>query len=206
MRETVDANGSYIAKGPRFSVLGARGNLWHRQVLANQSGCVCYVEQHLNASLDKRICYAMALLPHNASAVTQAWAKRYTALVAETFRIPDRGIVMGPERGGYNIRFTRMPTMLVEPGFISHEPFADQARTGEGLDALARCLVTSVSEYFPGGLVGLSVGHAYRGKPDPGAPVAQTDILDPAFDSETELNDAIINAAEEMLLAVPGDP
>ena len=204
MRDAIDAHGSYLAKGPRFSVLGARGNLWHRQMQANSTGCVCYVEQHMNSTLQTNVNYAIALVARNASEQTKTWARRYTQLVAETFGIPDRGLLIGPERGGYNLRFLKMPALLAEPGFISNMEFAGRVRTGEGLDALGRCLVTSIAECFTEGLVGLSVGHGYRDKPDSGALVRQGDILDPAFDTEVEINDSIVTVAEEMLLAIPG--
>ncbi len=219
MKTVVDAAGSYLNGGPRYTVFQGRGNLFHRQMQANSVRCCCYVEQHMNAIGRKvighdedgpiygavpTVNYALALLPENASVENKAWARSYTAKVAATFGIPDRGLLIGPSRGGYNIRYARCPAMLVEPGFISDAGFAARARSGEGIDALARCLVESIVEHFPDGVIGLSVGHGYRDKPDPGAPVNEDGLEDPAFDSETELNDAIIATTEEMLLAIPG--
>lgn len=185
--------------GIHWHVWRARGPLYQRQVDANAAGCICAVEQHLNASINKTVNYAMALIMTEKS---RGWATDYVARVAQLFGIHNAGVVENPPRGAYNLKFYHCPAILVEPGFVSNHDFADRIQSGEGIDGLARSLVDSVCALFPqGGLVALSVGHGYRGVPDPGAPVNDAgDRLDPAFDSEEELNDAIITAAEEMLI------
>jgi hypothetical protein len=196
--------------GLHWHVWRARGPLYRRQVDANLVGCIAAVEQHLNASTDKTVNYASALITSEKS---RAWAKDYVARAAREFSIRDAGVVMNPPRGSFCLKFYACPAILVEPGFVSHHDFANRVQSGEGIDALARVLVDSVCAMFPdGGLVALSVGHGYRGTPDPGALVNDAgDVLDPAFDSEEELNDAIVTAAEEMLLLrrlhdAPTDP
>jgi hypothetical protein len=203
--EFADPSGSLLVQGGRYSVWRARGSTYARQLGANRAPCICYVEQHLNAATSPDVNYALALISGHASAKTESWAQSYTARVAAEFGIRNGGVVKNPPRGAYNLRFAAAPAMLVEPGFISHPEFAARVQTGEGLDALARCLVESIREAFPqGGIVGLSVGHAYRGKLDPGALVRGED-LDPAFDTEAELNDQIIQLAEGMLLSQGND-
>ena len=196
--------------GLHWHVWRARGPLYQRQVDANAAGCVAAIEQHLNASTNKAVNYASALI---VSEKSRAWASDYVARAAETFGIRNAGVVINPPRGSYCLKFYHCPAILVEPGFVSNHDFANRVQSGEGIDALARVLVDSICATFPdGGLVALSVGHGYRGTPDPGAPVNDAgDVLDPAFDSEEELNDAIITAAEEMLLLrrphdAPTDP
>jgi hypothetical protein len=188
--------------GLYWHVWRARGPLWQRQIDANNAGCICAVEQHLNAHTDKTVNYATALVAGNASHASIDWAHDYVRRAAAEFGIHNAGIVVGPPRGEYNVKFYRCPAILVEPGFVSNHAFANRIQVGEGIDALARILVDSIIARFPqGGLVALSVGHLYRGTPDSGAPVNDAgDTLDPAFDTEGELNDAIITAAEEMLL------
>lgn len=190
-----------------YQVHHARGSLWARQQAANKAGCQAYCEQHLNSiggDNRRHINYAMAICDANASEASKDWARTYTRVVSETFGHPDRGVLVYPGRGSYNVRFLKCPAILLEPGFISCPEFADVIRTGEGIDALAGCLVKSIRLCFPepsAGLIGLSAGHAYRDKPDPGAPVydkGQADT-DPKFDDETELNIAIVDAAAEML-------
>ena len=201
--------------GKHWHVWRARGPLYQRQIDANKAGCVAAVEQHLNAALNKDTNYATALISGNASATSKVWAKDYVSRVAVEFGIRNAGIVLGPlPRGEYNLKFYACPAILVEPGFVSNHDFADRVQTGEGIDALARVLVDSICAAFPdGGLIALSVGHLYKGTCDTGAPVNDAgDVFDPAFDTEGELNDAIITTAEEILIArlapheAPTDP
>jgi hypothetical protein len=196
-------SGSIRIDGLHWHVWRARGPIYQRQIDANRAGCVAAVEQHLNSVEDTSINYATALVAGNASSMSRAWARSYVALVAAEFGIRDAGIVLGPLlRGEGNLKFYSCPAMIAESGFVSNKEFADRIQSGEGIDALARVLVDSICGMFPdGGLISLSVGHLYKGTGDTGAPVNdEGDELDPAFDSEGELNNAIINAAEEMLL------
>lgn len=189
--------------GKHWHVWRARGPLRQRQAEANRAGCVAAVEQHLNSVVDETVNYATALVAGNASSMSRIWARTYVALVAKEFGIRNAGIVLGPlPRGEHNLKFYACPAIIVEPGFISNHEFANRIQAGEGIDALARVLVDSICALFPdGGLIALSVGHLYKGTGDTGAPVNDADDeLDPTFDTEGELNDAIIKAAEEMLV------
>jgi hypothetical protein len=98
----------------------------------------------------------------------------------------------------------RCPAFLAEPAFLSNPEFSRFVRTGEGTEAVARCLASTIAYWFPhGGLVGLSVGHAYRGNRDPGAPAnRQEGAENPAYDDEAEIADGIVNLATELLVAV----
>lgn len=185
----------------KYPVHNARGTLTARQQAGNAAGCVCYAEQHLNAVRNPRINHAMAIVAANASERSKDWARTYTRIVSGEFGHPDRGVSIGPPLGSYNVKLMRCPAILLEPGFVSNAEFAAIARTGEGIDALAGCLVDSIVQCFPeGGVVGLSVGHMFRGKADPGAPVNEQEGLhDPDFDDEAELNFAICWAATDML-------
>jgi N-acetylmuramoyl-L-alanine amidase len=179
----------------------ARGPLYQRQLDANKAGAIAYVEQHCNATTDPRVNYAMAIVAPSSSEKSKAFARSYTRLCAKEFGIRDAGLVVGG-RGAYNLKFTSMPAFLAEPGFISNPEFAGLVRTGEGIDALARCLVGAIREHFPAGLIALSVGHKYRDKPDPGAAVYQLPgTEDPAWNDEAEICDAVVIAATEMLRA-----
>ena len=188
--------------GKHWHVWRARGPLYQRQIDANHAGCIAAVEQHLNAHTNENVNYATALVAKNGSETSKKWARYYVTHVAERFGISSGGIVVAPPRGEYNIRFYSCPSILVEPGFVSNHDFANRIQVGDGIDELARCLIDSICEMFPkGGLVALSVGHLYRGTADQGAPVNdEGDVFDPAFNTEGELNDAIITSAEEMLL------
>lgn len=189
--------------GKYWHVWRARGPLYQRQIDANHAGCVAAVEQHLNASTNKSVNYASALIMTEKS---RNWAEDYTARISNEFQIRNGGVVINPPRGQFCLKFYACPAILVEPGFVSNHEFGNRVQVGEGIDDLARMLVDSICACFPGGgLVALSVGHLYRGTPDSGAPVNdEGDAPDPAFDTEGELNDAIITTTEEMLITRPG--
>jgi hypothetical protein len=201
-----------------YQIHMARGSLWARQQAANHAGCICYVETHMNAvAHSPKTNYVMCVLDANASQASKDWAKRYCELFAKAFDIPNRGALVHSGRGAYNLRFMRCPAILTEGGFISNPEFAAIIRTGGGIEAAAGALVESIRDCFPdGGLIGLSAGHAYRDKPDPGAPAGDKGkdldgdgaITDPDFDDETEMNIAITDMAAELLVgnAVKTDP
>jgi hypothetical protein len=93
---------------------------------------------------------------------------------------------------------------VLEPGFLSNPLFAEWVRSGEALDALGKALADSILDAFPlGGLVGLSIGHAYRGTNDPGAPIHEDFDEDPEWDDEAEFAEAYVDAATEMLVRIP---
>jgi len=101
--------------------------------------------------------------------------------------------------GSGNLQYVAAPALLLEPGFISDPEYAARVSTGEGADKLGRCIAAAIVKAFPaGGIVGLSVGHRYRGNGDMGAPVAGSE--DPAFDQEAELAELYLDAATEVLL------
>jgi len=193
-------------EGRHWHVWRARGPLYQRQIDANRAGCVAALEQHLNSTTDKKINYSTALIAKNGSDKSKVWGRDYIARVSKEFGTKNAGIVVGPPRGEYNLKFYRCPAILLEPGFISNYMFANVVQGGEGIDELAECAVDSICEMFPdGGLVSLSVGHLYRGTPDSGAPVNdEDDEADPKFDTEGELNDIIVTSMEEMLLLRQG--
>jgi len=106
--------------------------------------------------------------------------------------------------------------MLIEPGFVSNPAWASFVRGSEGCDLVASCLAEAVRGCFPGGgLVALSVGHAYRRaahavdwsdeerQGDGGAPVARSPESgwreDFAHDEEAELVEAMLLACGEHL-------
>src|SRR5690606_41260228 len=96
---------------------------------------------------------------------SRAMAREYTRLCALEFGTRDGGVLVG-HRGLGNVVNAGCPQVLAEPGFVSNPEFAAIARTGEGLDALARCLVQAIRTHIPGGLVGLDVWQNHLGKSD----------------------------------------
>lgn len=201
MTKPIDQHGSFIAEGPRYSVLQCRGPVSYRQQLARLRGCCSYVEQHLNAAGSVAPNYSMAIIGPGCER-SRAMAREYTRFCAEEFGIRDGGVLVG-HRGHGNVANAGCPHFLAEPGFVSNPEFAGVARTGEGIDAMARCLVAAVRLHVPSGLIGLSVGHKYRERPDPGAPVyVPPGTPRDGFLWEADIADAIVTAATEMLVAI----
>jgi hypothetical protein len=195
----LDAHGSFQVSGAPWSTINARGPLAARQDTARKAGVCCYAEQHLNASTSPKANYACVIMAPWASVRCVAWGRDYTRRAAQEFGIADGGIVREGRGTGNVGRMGTVPAILLEPGFISNPTFAQYIATGEMLDALARVLVQSITAYFAPGIVGLSVGHMYRGTGDKGAPVWQADdLVDPAFDQEGEIATLVVDAAQQM--------
>jgi hypothetical protein len=104
----------------------------------------------------------------NASQTSRNWGRWYAAAVAREFNIPlsgDQGILMGGYngRGDYNLKFTDMPDILLEPLFASNYQHAQWIRSESGQTKLAQLLCESIQRFFQnGGLIGFSVGHKYK--------------------------------------------
>lgn len=204
-QEIVDDYGSFIVKGPLFSVLECRGPVRHRQDLASQRRVICYAEQHLNSHPDGSINYAFVITGPAFPSATKTWSASYLGKVSDCFQVRDFGIRRGVPGQGC-VRWVKWPTptMLLEPLFLSHPEVAERMQLPEAREALGICLAESVIETFPaGGLVGLSVGHAFRGNNDPGALYPQQDPdepgWDPDFDTEAEVCTSIVAYATDHL-------
>lgn len=218
----IDTHGSFITKGPKYSVLQCRGPVRYRQQLASERGVICYCEGHLNAFAAQFDAqgnrkpspqYGFVVTGKNTPPKTEDWAESYLSKIGATFGIPTKGIVRGvPGQGCVQWVKWPTPTMLLEPLFMTDQEMAKRIMTGEGIDALGRCLADSIVETFPhGGLVGFSIGHAYRGNGDKGANAPLIDDnkdgepdyeWDESFDQEAELVEAYIDSATEMLVGV----
>ena len=80
------STGSVRIDGLHWHVWRARGPLYQRQVDANHAGCMLAVEQHMNASVNPRVNYAMALVG-NKHTHSVAFAASYTAAIAREFGV-----------------------------------------------------------------------------------------------------------------------
>lgn len=202
---TIDDHGSFVIEGPRFQAVQLRGPVRYRQEKANELGVRCYAEAHLNSFSRADVNYSMAIAAHEFCAT---WGRDYTRRVAREFDIRDGGCVVTKGRGSGLVASIRWPApgLVLEPGFLSHPEFAFRATTGEGIDALGRCLADSIVDGFGSGLIGFSIGHAYRGTGDMGAPVHPEFGEDPEFDQEAEVAEAYIVAATEYLTSYEPEP
>ncbi len=157
-----------------------KGDYHDRQVQANADKCVGYVEHHFNSAASAAASYTVVITGANASQTSRNWGRWYAQAVAREFDLPvggDQGILVGGYggRGDFNLRFTNMPAILLEPLFVSNPQQADWVRSVAGQTRLASILSDSIRRFFQnGGLIGFSVGHKYkRSSPsDRGAAVA----------------------------------
>jgi hypothetical protein len=151
-----------------YEVKFYRGDYFERQEEANKDDCMCYVEQHFNSSSNPAASYAVVVTGYNASDISKNWGRWYANAVAREFDIPisgDRGILVGGfnGRGDYNLRFTHMPAILLEPLFCSNPQHAEWIRSEEMQNRLARILCESIQRFFrPDKPVAFSVGHKYK--------------------------------------------
>ena len=145
-----------------------KGDYRDRQRQANADGCVGYVEHHFNSSSSPTANYAVCITGANASQTSKNWGRWYSAAVSREFDIPmggDQGIKVGGYggRGDFNLRFTAMPAILLEPLFASNPQHAQWIRGEAGQARLARIISDSIQRFFQeGGLIGFSVGHKYK--------------------------------------------
>lgn len=95
----------------------------------------------------------------------------YTAQVARRFQIPfysfsNGGILVGGFKGGRgdgNLKFLKIPGILVQPLVVSNPSHANWAVSDEGQRRLASILTDSIRLHFPqGGRICFSVGHKYK--------------------------------------------
>ena len=157
-----------MAQG-KWSTLRFTGRYLDRQRAANKAKCVLYLEQHLNAlendlpgSQDNP---AMAIVCKTVGAKSKNFAVRYSSAVSKYFSVPNAGAQIRDSsgRGYYNLVYTKMPAVLLEPLSCSNEDHVRQLLTEEGQETLAVLLWDVVREQFPeGGCIGLSAGHAAK--------------------------------------------
>lgn len=143
------------------------GDYYHRQRDANRAGAVFYIEHHFNSDYKGVGNYCGVLIGHNASKKSEEVALLYAELISKEFDL-QKGFNNGVkklkrgERGDYNLRYTSMPAILVEPMFISNSNHIKMLFEEDGFNRLAKCLAETIKQSFPEGLIALSVGHKYK--------------------------------------------
>lgn len=207
----------------KYTVKFYEGDYPERQEAANRDKAICYVEHHFNskeyddpkATADNPI---MTIVAHNADDVSKRWAALYSSLVQKGLKhagldfplFAGTGVLQRAykERGDYNLRFTDMPAILVEPMWLSdiRSALALLGRTVDKvsvLDYLAAALADSVKQVFPGGgLVAGSIGHLGKtSQPfDRGAPVMR-DVTNPKNLAEADFAREVMGRFEKLMTA-----
>ena len=181
------------------------GDYHDRQQKANEDNCLCYVEQHFNSSANPDAGYSVVITGANASQTSKNWGRWYAQAVAREFNLRlggDQGIMVGgyDGRGDYNLRYTRMPAILLEPLFASNPQHAQWIHSEAGQHSLASILKESIERFFQDpGTIAFSVGHKYKAsKPkDRGASVY-------GGGTEADYAEAVLNKAAQLLSTAAG--
>jgi len=190
-----------------YQVKFYKGEYLERQQAANADQAVAYVEHHFNSSASGQAGYAVVVVGSNASNTSRNWGRWYARAIAEQFGTTvggDGGLLLGgwQGRGDGNVKYTRMPALLLEPLFASNPQQAETIRSPAGQEALARVLVESIRRFFPdGGLIAFSVGHKYKtsSPKDRGAPLA-------GGGNEADCAEQVLKRAAEMLTQEAAPP
>ncbi len=189
-------------KNNKYRVKFYRGSYRERQLRANNDNAVVYIEQHFNAGLPTAN-YCVVIVGSNASQTSKNIGIQYSKYINSELGIKiggDNGIKVGGYngRGNGNLVHTKMPAVLLEPGFCSNPEFAKTIKTEEGRWKVADCTYKAIRDFFPrGGLVALSVGHKYKtSKPlDRGASVHGE-----GNHTEADLAELVLLELEKMLI------
>jgi hypothetical protein len=150
-----------------YQVKFYKGDYRERQRAANADDCIAYIEQHFNSASSSSN-YAVVITGYGASQASKNWGRWYAKSVGREFGIPvagDGGILVGGYngRGDANLRYTKMPAVLLEPLFASNPRHAEWIISETGQYRLALILVESIRRFFPdGGKIAFSVGHKYK--------------------------------------------
>jgi len=187
-----------------YQVKFYQGDYLARQQAANADQAVAYVEHHFNSSSSEQARYAVVVVGSNASNTSRNWGRWYAKAIAEQFGNPvggEGGLLVGGwnGRGDGNVKYTRMPALLLEPLFASNPQQAEIIRSASGQEALARVLAESIRRFFPdGGLIAFSVGHKYKASSpnDRGAPLA-------GGGNEADCAEQVLQRAARMLTQEP---
>ena len=182
-----------------------KGDYRDRQKKANTDKCMCYVEQHFNSSTSLNADYSVVITGSNASQTSKNWGRWYAQAVAREFDLPlggDRGIKVGGfnGRGDFNLRYTEMPAILLEPLFASNPQHADWIRNDEKQIKLASILSESIHRFFQNeGIVAFSIGHKYKeSRPDDRGAKLYGD------GNEADYAEIVLEKAGEMLKQLDG--
>lgn len=208
----------------KYTVKVYEGDYRDRQEAANRDGAICYYEQHCNSLAyddpdTQKDNPVLAIVAHNASKRSKAWGQQWADRTAHLYRnIAPRTELRSEviqrakfKRGDYNLRFTAMPAILAEPGFLSDLRQATILLDPHFRERLAHEAVKSIEAAFPdGGLIALSVGHKQASKPfDRGAPITKN-VPNPEGWAEWDVSNDIVKRMVTIIranaLAAPINP
>ena len=173
-----------------------------RQLYANSMGAIAYVEGHHNSkvytvdvdgdgvkdmdAIGVADNPTMVIVCDNASQTSRDMGAYFAQECAKLFNVPlykqsghpdGLRVLKQGDRAYYNLYYTNMKAVLLEPLWVSDGELALIAQSEDAQDKIAQIIVNMIRKFFPnGGLVALSVGHLYKASSpyDRGAPVVGT--------------------------------
>jgi len=152
-------------------------NNHNRQQSAASQGCICVVDFHFNSVSDPTVQGGSIIYQTNNSSskpfADVTWAE-IAAIGLPPHGSPVVSTAQAP-RGSYIAHYV-MPTILLEPLFVSNQQQATWLHDPSHSSLLAAAIASAIVGQFLGlGPIGLSPGHALKSTPDPGAPCALGD-------------------------------
>ena len=174
------------------------GDYKDRQKEANEDGAICYIEQHFNSVEDNKVNYTLVLVKEDSPEISFQMGEYYTEKISKKFQIKKGNgkgltIIKDGDRGYGNLKYAEMPSILLEPFFLSSPEGLKWAQ--ERQDELAEILAETIYVYFPeGGLIAFSIGHKYKySRPD--------DTGAGPFDgmNEIDFNEKVLEKAAKIL-------
>jgi len=173
-----------------------------RQLYANSKGAVAYVAGHHNSkvytvdvdgdgvadmdSVGLADNPTMVIVCDNASRTSQEMGSYFAKECSKAFKVPlfqQRGHLPGlrvlkrGDRAYFNLYYTKMKAVLLEPLWVSDGELAMLAQSEDAQDKIAKIIENMIRKFFPnGGLIAFDVGHLYKASSrlDRGAPVVGT--------------------------------
>lgn len=188
---------------PRYEVKFYSGSYLDRQREANKDKAICYVEQHFNSAINPSTNYSRVIVGSNASLASKMWGSSLAKAYNHAFNIRMFGnyglVIGGPDgRGDWDIKYTAMPALLLEPLFASSYDGSTVLKTEHGRALLAEILANSIRDEFPdGGLVAFSVGH--KGNPDNPRDMGALVL---GGGTEAQYAEEVLNLAADMLMGI----
>ncbi len=122
----------------------AAGDLRARTALANQSGADIFVSIHNNLYDDPGTRGTMTFY-HEKGDASGALARDIQDAVIESTGARDRGVETA---NFYVIKYTDMPSVLVESGFLSNPTDAAQDRSGSYQQLVAQGILKGITDFF----------------------------------------------------------
>ena len=142
---------------------GASGH--ERQRMAKSKGCICVVEFHFNSAADAKArgaeVHFQKGVPDSLKFADAMWAEIATVGLPGHGNMPVKSTAEA-KRSAF-IDHYEMPAILLEPLFISNPEQAKWIHEEANLQKLAAVISAGIKgEFFKGGTIGLSPGHAYK--------------------------------------------